>query len=62
MGIAPSDLAVNGATPVRTEPWPPSPHVEGERIVQLQVYSTITEKDCDDVPDALRKVQEAYRA
>lgn len=28
MEIAPSDLAVNGAAPVRTEPFPPWPHFE----------------------------------
>jgi dTDP-4-amino-4,6-dideoxygalactose transaminase len=30
MGIAPSDLAVNGGEPVRTEPFPPWPHFEEE--------------------------------
>lgn len=34
----------------------------GERIVQLEVYSTVTEKDCRDVLAAIRKVEEAYRA
>ncbi len=34
----------------------------GERIVQLKVYSTVTKNDCDDVPTAIRKVEDAYRA
>jgi len=34
----------------------------GERIVQLEVYSTITTNECDDTLAAIRKVEEAYRA
>jgi len=34
----------------------------GERVVCLEVYPTITERDCDDVLAAILKVEAAYRA
>ncbi len=34
----------------------------GQRIVQLEVYSTLSENDCDDVLAAIGKVEDAYRA
>lgn len=34
----------------------------GERVVCFEVYPTITERDCDDVLAAVRKVEAAYRA
>jgi len=32
----------------------------GQRVVTLEVYPTITERDCDDVLAAIRKVEAAY--
>jgi perosamine synthetase len=34
----------------------------GRRVVTLEVWPTIEEKDCDDILAAVRKVTEAYRA